>query len=55
MEIRPPGDFKIQTLEKEGPKRMTMKDFPLTFSQFKEGSRPINERKIAEWIEEKLR
>ena len=34
---------------------MTAADFPATFSQFKEGSRPINESKASEWIDAKIR
>ena len=34
---------------------MTATDFPLTFSQFKEGSRQINESKALEWMDEKVK
>ena len=30
---------------------MTVVEFPTTFSQFKEGSRPINEAKAPEWLD----
>ena len=30
-------------------------DFPATFSQFKEGSRPINEAKAPEWLDAKVK
>ena len=34
---------------------MTAADFPSTFSQFKEGSRPINESKAPEWLDAKVK
>ena len=34
---------------------MTAADFPATFSQFKEGSRPINETKALEWLDAKVK
>ena len=34
---------------------MTAADFPATFSQFKEGSRPINEAKALEWLDAKVK
>ena len=34
---------------------MTVADFPATFSQFKEGSRPINEAKALEWLDAKIK
>ena len=34
---------------------MTAADFPATFSQFKEGSRPINEAKAPEWLDAKVK
>ena len=34
---------------------MTAGDFPATFSQFKEGSRPINEVKALEWMDAKVK
>ena len=34
---------------------MTAADFPAIFSQFKEGSRPINETKAPEWLDAKIK
>ena len=34
---------------------MTATDFPTTFSQFKEGSLPINETKAPEWLDAKVK
>ena len=34
---------------------MTAADFPATFSQFKEGSQPINEAKAPEWLDAKVK
>ena len=34
---------------------MTAVDFPATFSQFKEGIRPINETKEPEWLDAKVK
>ena len=34
---------------------MKTADFPATFSQFKEGSRQINESKASEWMDAKLK
>ena len=34
---------------------MTAADFPTTSSQFKEGSRPINEAKALEWLDAKVK
>ena len=34
---------------------MTAAEFPATFSQFKEGSRSINEPKAPEWIDAKVK
>ena len=34
---------------------MTTTDFPATFSQFKEGSRPMNEAKAPEWMDAKVK
>ena len=34
---------------------MTAADFPATFSQFKEGIRPINESKAPEWLDAKIK
>ena len=33
---------------------MTAADFPATFSQLEEGSRPINETKAPEWLDAKV-
>ena len=46
--------LKVETTEKEDNDRMTATDFPTTFSQFKEGSRPINEAKALEWLDAKI-
>ena len=37
--------LKVETTDKHDTDRMTASDFSATFSQFKEGSRPINETK----------
>ena len=37
--------LQVETADKEDTDRMTVADFPATFSQFKEGIRPINEAK----------
>ena len=34
---------------------MTTTDFPTTFSQFKEGSRQINESKAPKWMDAKVK
>ena len=34
---------------------MTASDFRATFSQFKEGIRPINEAKAPEWLDAKIK
>ena len=34
---------------------MTTVDFPATFSQFKEGSRKINEAKAPKWLDAKVK
>ena len=34
---------------------MTAANFPATFSQFKEGSRPINEAKAPKWLDAKVK
>ena len=34
---------------------MTVAYFPTTFSQFKEGSQPINEPKAPEWLDAKVK
>ena len=41
--------FKVETTDKEEA------DFPTTFSQFKEGSRPINEAKAPKWLDAKFK
>ena len=47
--------FKVKTTDKEDIDRMTAADFPATFSQFKEGSQPINEAKAPEWLDAKVK
>ena len=47
--------LKIDTADKEDTDRMTTANFPATFSQFKEGSRPINEAKAPEWLDAKVK
>ena len=47
--------FKVETTDKKEADRMTAADFPATFSQFKEGSRPINEAKAPEWLDSKVK
>ena len=47
--------LKVETTDKEDIDRMTATDFPATFSQFKEGSRPINEAKAPEWLDAKFK
>ena len=47
--------LKVGTTEKEDTNRMTATNFPTTFSQFKEGSRPINEAKAPEWLDAKFK
>ena len=47
--------LKIETTDKEDTDRMTAVDFLATFSQFKEGSRPINETQALEWLDAKLK
>ena len=37
--------FKVETTEKEDTDRISVVDFPTTISQFKKGSRPIDEAK----------
>ena len=46
---------KVETTDKQDTNRMTAADFPATFSQFKEGSRPINEAKAPEWLDAKVK
>ena len=47
--------LKVATTDKQDTERMTAADFPTTFSQFKEGSRPINEAKAPEWLDAKVK
>ena len=47
--------LKVETTDKEETNRMTAANFPTTFSQFKEGSRPINEAKAPEWLDAKIK
>ena len=47
--------LKVETNDKQDTHRMTAADFPATFSQFKEGSRPINEAKAPEWLDAKFK
>ena len=47
--------LKFETTDKEDNDRMTVANFPTTFSQFKEGSRPINETKSPEWLDAKVK
>ena len=47
--------LKVETTDKHDTDRMTAADFPATFSQFKEASRPINEAKTFEWLDAKVK
>ena len=47
--------LKVKTTDKEDIDRMNAVDFPATFSQFKEGSRPIIEAKAPEWLDAKVK
>ena len=47
--------MKFETTDKPDLDRMTAADLPATFSQFKEGSRPINEAKAPEWLDAKVK
>ena len=47
--------LKVETTNKHGTDRITIADFPATFSQFKEGIRPINEAKAPEWLDAKVK
>ena len=47
--------LKVETIDKQDTDRMTIADFPTTFSQFKEGIRPINEAKALEWLDAKVK
>ena len=46
--------LKVNTTDKEDTDRMTAVEFPTKFSQFKEGSRPINESKAPKWLDAKF-
>ena len=43
------------TTDKPDLDRMTTAEFPATFSQSKEGSRPINEDKAPNWLDAKVK
>ena len=47
--------LKVGTIDKDDIDQMTIADFPATFSQFKEGSQPINEAKAPEWLDAKVK
>ena len=47
--------MKVKAIDKPNLDRMTAADFPATFSEFKEGSRPINEAKAPEWLDAKVK
>jgi len=47
--------FKVELIDKEDTDRMTATDFPASFSQFKEGSRQINESKAPKWMDAKVK
>ena len=47
--------LKVEITDKEDTDRMTAKDFPTTFSQFKEGIQPINEAKAPKWLDAKVK
>ena len=47
--------LKVGTTDKEDTDRMIAADFPTTFSQFKEGSRPINEAKALKRLDAKVK
>ena len=47
--------LKVGTTDKDDTDRMTAVNFPATFSQFKEGSQPINESKAPEWLDAKVK
>ena len=47
--------LKVETIDKEDTDRMTAIAFLATFSQFKEGSRLINEAKAPEWLDAKVK
>ena len=50
-----PTVLKVEIVDKEDIDRMTTSDFPTTFSQFKEGSRLINEKKSPKWLDAKVK
>ena len=47
--------LKVGTSDKDDTTQMTATDFPTTFSQFKEGSRQINEAKAPECLDAKVK
>ena len=47
--------MKVETTDKKDTDIMTAVDFPATFSQFKEGIRPINEAKAPERLDAKVK
>ena len=47
--------LKVETIDKQDTNRMTTADFLSTFSQFKEGSQPINEAKALEWLDSEFK
>ena len=47
--------LKVKAADKEETDRRTATNFPTTFSQFKEGSRPINEAKAPKWLDAKVK
>ena len=47
--------LKFETTDKEDTEWRTAVDFLATFSQFKEGSRPINEMKAPKWLDAKVK
>ena len=47
--------LKVETTDKPDLDRMIAADFPTTFSQFTEGSQPINEAKAPEWLDAKVK
>ena len=46
---------KFNSTEKEEPEQMTSEDFPASFSQFKEGSKKINESKAPKCMDKKIK
>ena len=47
--------LKVKSSDKEDTDRMITSNFPASFSEFKEGSRQINERKAPEWMDAKVK